>query len=149
MEYRCHKWPQICSTCRKHFPVLSSFMTYHRACYQINTTGAISVVGTAYPSRAPEFTPGFQWGSCYSIFSFMCNALQIVVCPFVLFLLAIALSVLRYTDSDYTFGFFKLFISNFYTNIYKITLQRNDNHNTYSYLLRPVLQYFDGFTWLW
>jgi hypothetical protein len=21
---------------------------------------------------APEFTPGFQWGSCYSIFSFMC-----------------------------------------------------------------------------
>jgi hypothetical protein len=30
MEYLCHKWPQICSTCRKHFPVLSSFMTYHR-----------------------------------------------------------------------------------------------------------------------
>ena len=22
----------ICSTCRKHFPVLSSFMTYHRVC---------------------------------------------------------------------------------------------------------------------
>jgi hypothetical protein len=21
---------------------------------------------------SPEFTPGFQWGSCYSIFSFMC-----------------------------------------------------------------------------
>jgi hypothetical protein len=21
-EYLCHKWPQICSTCRKHFPVL-------------------------------------------------------------------------------------------------------------------------------
>ena len=32
MEYLCHKWPQICSTCRKHFPVLSSFMTYHRVC---------------------------------------------------------------------------------------------------------------------
>jgi hypothetical protein len=26
----------------------------------------------AYPSGAPEFIPGFQWGSCYSIFSFMC-----------------------------------------------------------------------------
>ena len=28
----------------------------------------------AYPSGASEFTPGFQsqWGSCYSIFSFMC-----------------------------------------------------------------------------
>ena len=26
MEYLCHKWPQICSNCRKHFPVLSSFI---------------------------------------------------------------------------------------------------------------------------
>jgi hypothetical protein len=33
-----------------------------------------------------------------------------VVCPFVLFLLAIVLSVLRFTDSDYTFGIFKLFL---------------------------------------
>ena len=32
MEYLCHKWPRICSTCRKHFPVLSSFMTYHQVC---------------------------------------------------------------------------------------------------------------------
>ena len=32
------------------------------------TSGA----GTAYPSGAPEFTSGFQWGSCYSIFSFIC-----------------------------------------------------------------------------
>jgi hypothetical protein len=37
--------------------------------------------------------------------------LLIVVCPFVLFLLAIVLSVLlRYTDSDYPFGIFKLFL---------------------------------------
>jgi len=35
--------------------------------------------------------------------------LWIVVCPFVLFLLAIVLSVLLpYTDSDYPFGIFKL-----------------------------------------
>jgi len=32
MEYRCHKWPRICCTCRKKFPILSSFMTYHRVC---------------------------------------------------------------------------------------------------------------------
>jgi hypothetical protein len=32
MEYLCHKWPRICSNCRKHFMVLSSFMTYHRVC---------------------------------------------------------------------------------------------------------------------
>jgi hypothetical protein len=30
MEYLCHKWLWICSTCRKHFPVLSSFSTYYR-----------------------------------------------------------------------------------------------------------------------
>jgi hypothetical protein len=30
--YLCHKWSRICSTCRTHFPVLSSFMTYHRVC---------------------------------------------------------------------------------------------------------------------
>ena len=47
-----------------HFPVLSSFMTSHRICNQINTMGVTS--------GAPEFTSGFQWGLCYSIFSFIC-----------------------------------------------------------------------------
>ena len=32
MEHLCHKWPRICSTCRKYFLVLSSFMTCHRVC---------------------------------------------------------------------------------------------------------------------
>ena len=50
-------------------------------------------------------TPGFQWGSCCSFFSFLC----IVVCFFVLFLMPIVLSVLlRFTDSDYPFGNIKL-----------------------------------------
>ena len=35
-------------------------------------TGVTSGVGTAYPFAAPEFTPGFEWGSCCSIFSFIC-----------------------------------------------------------------------------
>ena len=97
-----------CHILTKHFPVLSSFISYHRVCNQNNTTGEISGAGAIFPSGAPDFTPGFQWGSCYSIFSFMCNVLQIVVCPFVLFLLAIVLSVLlRFTDSDYPFGIFK------------------------------------------
>jgi hypothetical protein len=34
--------------------------------------GTISRAEISYPSGAHEFTPGFQWGSCYSIFSFMC-----------------------------------------------------------------------------
>ena len=28
--------------------------------------------GSVYPSGAQAFTPGFLWGSCYSIFSFKC-----------------------------------------------------------------------------
>jgi hypothetical protein len=36
------------------------FWTYHRFCNKINTTGATSRVGTAYPSGAPEFTPVFS-----------------------------------------------------------------------------------------
>ena len=39
-------------------PVLSSFMTYHRICNQINTTSTTSGAGTAYLSRAPESSPG-------------------------------------------------------------------------------------------
>ena len=36
-------------------------MTYHRVCnyVYIDTTGATSGAGTAYPCGAPEFTPGF------------------------------------------------------------------------------------------
>jgi hypothetical protein len=30
MEYICHKWPRICSTCRKHFPII-----YHRVCSRV------------------------------------------------------------------------------------------------------------------
>ena len=53
-------------------PVLSWFSTYHRACNSIDTTGATSGAGIAYPSGAPELIPGFWWCSCYSIFSFKC-----------------------------------------------------------------------------
>jgi hypothetical protein len=52
--------------------VLSSFMTNHRVCNYINTTGVTSGAGTANSSGAPEFIPSFWWGSCYSIFSFIC-----------------------------------------------------------------------------
>ena len=84
--------------------------TYYLVCNQINTMGVTSGARTAYPSGAPGFTPGFQWGSCYSIFSYM-YVLQIVVCPFVIFFLAIVLSVLLpYTDSDCPFGIFELFL---------------------------------------
>jgi len=34
-------------------------MTYHRDCNKSNTTGVTCGAGTAYPSEAHEFTPGF------------------------------------------------------------------------------------------
>jgi hypothetical protein len=55
MEYLRHKLPWICSTCRKQFLVLSSFMTYHQVCNYINTTGATSGAGTAYPNGGLEY----------------------------------------------------------------------------------------------
>ena len=56
----------------EHFLVLSLLMIYHQVCNQINKTGATSGAGNTYPSVTPEYTPGFQWGTCYSIFSSMC-----------------------------------------------------------------------------
>ena len=61
----------------KHFLVLSSFMSYHRICNYINTTGATSRAVTAYPSRAPEFTPSFMCMFCRCCFVL----LYFFVCP--------------------------------------------------------------------
>ena len=47
-----------------------------------NATGVNSGAGTAYPSRAPGFTSGFQWDWCYSVFSFMrmlCRSLFVLL----------------------------------------------------------------------
>ena len=57
------------------------------------------------PSGAHEFAPGGVYGAQYLIFCVVfCRSL------FVLFLLLIVFSVLRFTDSDYSFGIFKLFL---------------------------------------
>jgi len=74
----------------------------------INTTGATSGAGTAYPSGAHEFTPvlvEIVWLDLYfSVWCFVdrCSSPS---------LMAIVFSVrLRLTDSDYPFGIFKLFL---------------------------------------
>jgi len=55
--------------------------------------------------------------------------LSIVVCPFVYFLLAIVLSVLlRYTDSDYPFGIFKLFLDKDFALHRKLTIEQYELH---------------------
>ena len=77
-------------------------MTYHRVCNKRNTTWAINEAGTIseHLSRLSSI-PGCQWGLCCSIFS-----LCIVFCrsSFVL---------LRIKDSDYPFGTFKLFLTEY------------------------------------
>ena len=80
-----------------------SFMTYHRVCNQINTTGVTSGAGTAYPFGASEFTPDFS-GFRVTRFLVLCVCFVDRFCSFVLFPLAIVLSVLRFKDSDYSFG---------------------------------------------
>jgi len=55
-----YKRPRICFICHKHFPVLSSFMTHHRVCNYINTTGATNGAATAYISGTPEFSLVFS-----------------------------------------------------------------------------------------
>ena len=83
------------------FGILNSWKNF--SLHQRFTSG----VGIAYPSGAPAFISDFKWGSCYSIFSFMCIFCRSL---FVLFLLTIVLSVLlRVMDSDYPFGILKLF----------------------------------------
>ena len=59
-EYLCLIWPLICSLCRNHNPMFSSFLTYHWICNKNNMRGATSGTGTADPSEPPRFT------SCFS-----------------------------------------------------------------------------------
>jgi hypothetical protein len=36
-----------------------------------------------YKNSAPEFTPGFKWGSCYSMFSFICMYFRSLLSVFI------------------------------------------------------------------
>ena len=67
--------------CHNHKPVLSSFMTCHRVLSKSSTTVQyVEQELLALPEHLSS--PRFFWGSCYSIFSFLCNVLSIFVCPF-------------------------------------------------------------------
>ena len=55
--------------------------TYHLVWNRNNTMSATSGVQSAYPSGALQFIRGFKWGSCCSIFRFLCNVLKIIFCP--------------------------------------------------------------------
>jgi hypothetical protein len=46
MEYLCHNGRRICSTCGKHFPFLSSFMTDHRRPLRFRSETSTELRGT-------------------------------------------------------------------------------------------------------
>ena len=103
----CHKWPRVCSTCRKHFPVLSHLKRITG--FVTRVTRRVLLVKQELPTLQEHIDhPRLKWGSCCSIFSFhkvYCSSLRD------LFLLVIVLSVLpRFMVSDYPFGIFKLFL---------------------------------------
>jgi hypothetical protein len=61
----------------------------------------------------------FYWGSCYSIFSFICMFCKSL--SFCTFSLVITLSVLRFTDSDYTW-----YLQTFFFNTHRQIKRRLD-----------------------
>ena len=61
-------------------------------------------------SGALEFTHVFWRGLCCSIFSCMCTGLQIYDYSFVHFSFGHCVVLLRFTDYDYPFSVFKLFV---------------------------------------
>ena len=86
-----------------------------------NTTDAISWAGTAFPSGAPEFNPGFS-----KVRATWSLVLCVIFCKslFVLFRLAIVLSaLLLFTDADYPFGIYKLFFKCKLAGILKFILE--------------------------
>ena len=108
MEYMS-QMTTICSTCRKHFPVLSLFMTYHRVGNYINTMGVIleQELPTLpeHLSSSPNVS-GIRVTRC--LVCMFCSSLFVLLS---LFILAIVLSVfLRLTDSYYLISIFKLFV---------------------------------------
>ena len=60
--------------------------------------------GTAYPYRTAESVPGFQWGSCCSIFSFLCSVFYFILCSLALFLCCVCFSTI------YGCGIFRPFL---------------------------------------
>jgi hypothetical protein len=103
MKYLCHKWPRIYSTCRNHsFP------------HSWLLTGFASRLTRRLPLVEQELLTLPELLSSTPVFSGIrvTRSLVLWVCfvdrclPF----LATVLSVLRFTDSDYTFGIFKLLL---------------------------------------
>ena len=103
--YLCHKWPQICSICRHHNSVLSSFTSYHQ----------VPRVTWWVPHMEQELLTLVEHLNSPPVFSGVLVARSLVfyvmLSRSLFVLLVIVLSVhLRFTASDYCCGIFKLFL---------------------------------------
>ena len=73
---------------------------------------ATSGAGAAYPSGAPEFSPVFSgFYVAYSLYYFVVFCRSLFVFFYLLTIVHVVSSVLRYTTSNCPFGIFKLFLS--------------------------------------
>ena len=106
VEYLCHKGQHICSTIRKHFPILchmTGFITRILRRMLLVKQKLLTLRSTCYQ-------PVSYCVSYLSILSVLYCVLYIIVSPFVIYLLAITLCVFRCTDCDYPFDIFKDFL---------------------------------------
>ena len=71
MQYLSHKWPRICSTCSKHFPVLSLWLIIGFVTRLTQRVPLIQQELLALPEQLSSL-PVLRWDSCYSIIRFMC-----------------------------------------------------------------------------
>ena len=84
--------------CPTRFPYEMVFESFNSS-----TMGDTDRAENVYPYGAPGIFHVVLWGSCCSIFSFICSVLKTIVCCFVSFLLVIVSSVFRlFTSSDYS-----------------------------------------------
>jgi hypothetical protein len=93
-------------------------------CPHPSKTGWLGQKNTADSSVAPDFTLNF---SCSSIVGYICSVLLINYCPFILFMQAIVLSVLRFAVSDNPFGILKLFLAHLVKG--KVALDRSTHQS--------------------
>ena len=137
-----HFVPQISRICNQSIEILKENLS--------NTDGCHWLGRNCFPFLSTWDRHWFLVCSCCSIFSFLCSVLKIVVCPFVLFLLSIVLSVLRFTASDNPIGIFKLFLTrhrsrNYDTRVYWQTnndIPAEENGQSYLSLIIMFSVYF-------
>ena len=114
MEYLCQKCPRICSICRTSRSFPQSWYI-NGLCSRVYMTVSLMehelLTLSKHMSSPPVFSVNPIARSCVYCVMF-CRSL-FVLC---LFCLVIVLSVLRFTDSDYPFGIFKLFLQQFGQN---------------------------------